>query len=204
MAISCILLSAGSSSRFGSPKALAKIDAQTTVIEHIQRGLIASKVDEVIPVLGDSFEEVKPYILNHKKIKIAYNKDFLLGQTSSFKAGLKEVSPKAAGVMLLPVDVPFVKSSTIDALVDEFIHEKRALLIPSYHGRKGHPPIFSCRFIKELLALKDSEGINAFQLRRQDEIFLFPVLDAGVSLSFNTQKEFEEVKSKATRSIILK
>src|SRR3990167_701833 len=108
--ISCIVLSAGQNSRFGSPKALAKFKGRT-VIEHLQIVLIASDLDEIIIVLGAFVNDIKPYLLKHKKIKVVYNKDYNLGQTSSFQTGLKVMDQQSQGVMLLPVDFPLVQTA---------------------------------------------------------------------------------------------
>ena len=98
--ISCILLSAGLSKRFGSPKALADISG-VSVIRYIQNTLIESKIGEIVVVLGANKEKIKSHILNHKKIKVVYNKDYNFGQTSSFKAGLSQISNDSKGIMLL-------------------------------------------------------------------------------------------------------
>src|SRR3989338_3666132 len=74
--ISCILLSAGLSSRFGSPKALGLLDPSLTVIERVQQMLVSSRLDEIVIVLGFRHTRIKPYVLNHKKIKVVYNKDY--------------------------------------------------------------------------------------------------------------------------------
>ena len=66
--ISCILLSAGFSSRFGSPKALAKRNGET-VIEHIQRSLLNTLIEEIIIVLGNKADKIEPFVLNHKRVK---------------------------------------------------------------------------------------------------------------------------------------
>ena len=192
--VSCILLAAGSSVRFGSPKALAKING-ITVIEHLQSVLTASCAGEIIVVLGDHCENIKPHILNHKKVGLVYNKDYNLGQTSSFKAGLKAISPKSQGIMLIPVDVPALKGSTVDLLISRFIERKPTVLIPTYQGKRGHPPIFNACLKKELLDLDMSAGLNTLERRYEPDIMLFAVEDPGVLLSFNTPKEFEAVKS---------
>ena len=72
--VSCLLLAAGSSQRFNSPKALAPINGKT-VIEHLQNILLATPLDEVIIVLGAHQEAIKPFLLNHKRVKVVYNKD---------------------------------------------------------------------------------------------------------------------------------
>lgn len=192
--ISCILLTAGSSSRFGSPKALARLN-QETVIEDIQASLMNSPISEVIIVLGDQKELIEPYLLNHKKIKIVYNNDYYFGQTSSFKKGLEAASMEAQGFMLFPVDYPHVKEKTVCDLCDFFIKFKPLIVVPSFQGQKGHPPLFSSSLKKEFLSLKNDQGINAVSHVHKDQVELFSVEDSGVIKTFNTREEFENLKN---------
>ena len=67
--ISCILLSAGLSSRFGSPKALAKLPDGQTVIEKIQNQLLSIPESELIIVLGHAKTQILPLVLKHKNLK---------------------------------------------------------------------------------------------------------------------------------------
>lgn len=190
--ISCILLSAGLSSRFGSPKALAKINGET-VIEHLLKILLTLPLNEMIVVLGADAEKIKSCILNHKKVKVVHNKDYNLGQTSSFKAGLKRCSSAGAGVMLLPVDYPLIKKETFEELIKYFLERKPAALVPTHEGRKGHPPLFSSSLKKEFLGLQNSLGINTV-IQNHPETILFPVSDRGVIETFNTKEEWQKVK----------
>lgn len=191
--ISCILLSAGLSSRFGSPKALAKLNSKTT-IEHLTATLLASKVDEIIVVLGDMAETIKPIIPKHSKIKIVFNELFREGQTSSFKAGLRTVSPKAKGMMLSPVDTPLVTAKTLNMLIEEFYLKEPAILIPAFETRRGHPPIFHVQLKEQLLNLSSSKGLNEFEREHSAEACFFPVSDPGILINFNTPEEFTPLK----------
>ena len=192
--ISCVLLSAGFSSRFGSPKALAKLKGRT-LIEHLQELLLSTQLHEIIIVLGHDAEQIKPFLFKHTKIKVVYNKDYKFGQTSSFKCGLKKVAAAAAGIMLFPVDYPFIKKETLDTLIDHFEEKKPLALIPSHEEKKGHPPIFAAALKNELLALKDSLGINTVLHNHTDELAILPVSDPGILKSFNTKEEFEQIKA---------
>jgi len=192
--ISCILLSAGQSLRFGSPKALASINKKT-VIEHLLNALLETTVDEIIVVLGADQERIKPFLLKHKKIIVVYNKDYKMGQTTSFQTGLRNTSPETKGILLLPVDVPAVKSNTLDMLAQAFLLQKPLILIPTFEGRRGHPPIFHPQLKGPLLALKSDEGVNmVYQSYPSSAIVFCPVNDKGVTLSFNTIEEFERVR----------
>lgn len=191
--ITCILLSAGLSQRFGSPKALAPLNGDT-VIGHLQKNLVQTQVDEIIMVLGAQADQIKPRLLNHKKVKFVYNKDYILGQTSSFKVGLGQMADDTMGIMLLPIDCPFIQKETVNRLIQYFLNQNPLILIPAYRGQKGHPPLFSARLLDELLRLKNDCGLNTIAQSHQDETVIFPVEDRGIITSFNTPEEFDNVQ----------
>lgn len=195
--ISCLLLSAGFSSRFGSPKALARLDRQT-LIEHLQELLLATQLHEIIIVLGHGAEQIKPFLFKHRRIKVVYNKDYKFGQTSSFKCGIKEVAAPTTGVLLFPVDYPLIKKETIDTLITCFDEKKPMALIPSYDDRKGHPPIFNIQLKNEFQNLEDVSGVDTVIHRHIGEVVVLPVDDPGVIKSFNTKEEFEQLKAELT------
>ncbi|MBN1870068.1 MAG: nucleotidyltransferase family protein [Candidatus Omnitrophica bacterium] len=191
--IASILLSAGLSRRYGSPKALAKLNGET-VIERLQKVVIQSPVEEMIVVLGADADEIKPHLLNHNKIKFVYNKDYNLGQTSSFKAGLRSISKWVKGILLIPVDHPFIQPGTIDLLIRYYLKHFPLIVLPAFEGRKGHPPLFSADLKEEFLALDNGIGLNAIAHAHQNETVILPVEDAGVIQSFNTKEEFRDLR----------
>ena len=191
--ISCILLSAGSSSRFGSPKALAFFQHET-VMEHLLGTLLTTTIDEIVVVLGSHAEEIKPVILKHNKVKVVYNKDHNFGQTSSFKVGLQNISSEVSAILLLPIDYPFVQIETIDLLIKQFKKKNALMMIPAYGGLKGHPPLFDIQFKKRFLELDNAFGLNTIIHQHEKDVCLLAGDDPGVIKSFNTKIEFEKLK----------
>jgi CTP:molybdopterin cytidylyltransferase MocA len=191
--IACLVLSAGLSRRFGSPKALADMNGDTA-IGRLQKVLVNSRLDEVYIILGAHAQEIKPFLLNHKKVKSVYNKDYNLGQTSSFQAGLRSLSPQTKGFLLLPVDFPLVSQQTIDLLICRFKENEPLLVLPTFNGKKGHPPLFSVRLKEEFLGLGTDSGLNTVVHAHQDETAFLPVEDPGIIQTFNTQEEFERLR----------
>lgn len=185
---SCVLLAAGLSQRFGSPKALAVVNDQP-VIQRIQNTLLAANVDEIIVVLGAQAQDVQRTLLKHKRIKTVYNKDYIFGQTSSFQAGWRVCSAKTEAVFLYPVDYPWIKSETIASLSAARLETPEKILIPSFLQRKGHPPLFPTRFRDEFLNLSAQSGCHLVAQRHPDAVRLLPVTDEGVVASFNTVEE---------------
>ncbi len=192
--IHCLLLSAGESSRFGQPKALAPFGRET-VVEHLLKVLISSNVDGTTVVLGHGDDLIRPFILKHININVVYNKDHKFGQTSSFCAGLRSLNNDVDAVLLLPVDYPLVKAKTINALIDCFRARGSRIVIPSFRGRKGHPPLFSLSLKPEFLALDNGQGINTVAHRHQESSVVLEVDDPGVVRTFNTPEEFSALKA---------
>jgi CTP:molybdopterin cytidylyltransferase MocA len=188
--ITCILLAAGFSERFGSPKALASFRGRT-VIEHIQQTLLGTSCDEIVIVLGAHADQIRPSIFIHSRIRVVYNKDHYFGQTSSVQTGWRELQNSAEGAFFLPVDCPLVLSSSIDRIIDHFKKYQPDILIPAYQQKKGHPPLFHARLGQEIMGLPMSLGLNfLFGLHPPQTI---EINDAGIIKSFNTKEEFEAI-----------
>jgi len=191
--ISCILLSAGLSSRFGSPKALAKVNDHM-LLEQTQYMLLESNLHDIIIVLGADAKRIEPFVLNHKRIKLVYNKDYNFGQTSSFQAGLKNISKISSGVMLLPIDYPVIKTETINGLISYYKKKHPKVIIPSFKGKKGHPPLFNIKLKNEFLKLDKSKGLNTVSYHHNDNTIILPLNDPGITYTFNTQEELNKIE----------
>ncbi|MBF0491080.1 MAG: nucleotidyltransferase family protein [Candidatus Omnitrophica bacterium] len=189
--INCLLLSAGLNERFGSPKALAQLSSHT-VIEHIINTLMATSCSRIIVVLGAYAKNIEPLILKHKRVRIVYNKDYYLGQTSSIQAGWNHIDSDANGVLLLPVDCPMVQPSSINILIREFQNSLEQVTIPTFQGKKGHPPAIPIRLGPEILELPHDQGVNS--ILKRYPLQTLEINDPGIIQSFNTPEEFEELK----------
>jgi molybdenum cofactor cytidylyltransferase len=190
--ISCIVLAAGESTRFGSPKALARINSKT-VIEFTLQNLLKTKIDEIIVVLGAEAPLIAPYVLKNKKIKTVLNKDYKLGQTSSFKTGLAALNSNTEGVLLLPVDIPLIQPKTFDVLIEVFLKNPFLILVPVYKNKKGHPPVFSKKLFQEFKDLKNNEPLSTILRTHEAETLQLPVANPEVIQSFNTPEEFRKI-----------
>ena len=189
--ITCILLSAGLSERFGSPKALARI-AGNSAIWQLQNTLLQSRCDEIIVVLGAHADQIQPSIFIHSRIRVVYNKHYFFGQTSSVQAGWREANNSSMGVMFLPVDCPLIKSSSIDLIIDHFERHDPDILVPSFQNKKGHPPIFHQRLKSKILNLPMDAGLNSLFALYPPQII--DINDPGIIKSFNTPQEFKEIQ----------
>ncbi len=195
--LSCVLLAAGQSQRFGAVKSLATVEGQP-VIRRLQETVLSADCEELIVVLGAHAEKIEPTLLNHSRVTVVHNKDHKFGQTSSFQCGLRQIDPAADGVLLLPVDYPFLHSATLLQLRAISERHPADIIIPVYQGRHGHPPVFPAALRDEFLGLDPGVGLNTVQHRHPDLCRDCPVDDPGVTATFNTPDELAALIARLT------
>src|SRR5579863_4960798 len=104
----------------GFPKPLLKIDSTTFIEQTLQR--VMATVPSAVVVLGAHAERVRAAIPDDPRIKIAVNKNYLQGQLSSLRVGLRALGGDEDGALVHLADHPLVKRETFDAVID--LYEK--------------------------------------------------------------------------------
>jgi molybdenum cofactor cytidylyltransferase len=169
--VSGILLSAGESKRMGQPKALLKFGERSN-IENLLDEYLSSQLDKVIVVTGFNGESLKKFIekkTKNKKLKVVINEHYNLGMFSSIQKGIVEIS--RGGILIGIVDNPFINSTVIDELIENFSGGE--IVIPDYHGKGGHPVIIPVSLREEILnanpektSLKDVFSCHSDMIKR--------------------------------------
>jgi molybdenum cofactor cytidylyltransferase len=136
-----VVLAAGRSSRFGSPKALANLDGRP-LLEHVLDIAAAAGLDPVVVVLGDAAEAVEPAISWRRERRVR-NPDPARGLSSSVRLGLDTLAEidAAADAVILPGDQPRADPSVIRRLVDVAAATDRPIVAPRYAGGGGPNPV---------------------------------------------------------------
>ena len=170
MNVGGLVLAAGSSSRFGSPKALADLEGRP-LLQHVLDATAAAHLQPVVVVLGDSAPAIELRIRwrNERRIR---NPDPARGLSSSLRDGLADLSaiaPRVDAVVLLG-DQPRTSSEVIRQLIDASDRTDRPIVVPRYAGGGGFNPVFIRR--------------DAFRLAReaQQDRGLGPILAANPDL----------------------
>ena len=109
--ISAIVLAAGQSKRMNCDNKLIKKYNKKYLINYIVGTLIKSKVDKIIIVLGFQSRKVRKITAKNEKINFIYNKNYKSGISSSIKAGLKRVSKKNIGFLIVQADMPLISKN---------------------------------------------------------------------------------------------
>ena len=182
--LAAAILAAGESRRMGEPKALLPYRG-ATFLEHLIGVTRHPSVGITRIVLGAEAEAIQAK-LQVDPGTIVVNSEWRRGQLSSIQAAIRSLPPGITeGLVLCPVDHPLVSASLVAELISRFYAAKNSIVLPTYHGRRGHPVIFSASVYEELL--KASPGVGARQVvwAHADAVVEVPTEEEGVVLNLN-------------------
>jgi CTP:molybdopterin cytidylyltransferase MocA len=178
------IVAAGESRRMGAPKALLPYRCKT-FIEHLLEITSHPRIAAKRIVLGAHLDEIRAKLPN-EATSIVVNPDWRQGQLSSIQAAVRTVRPgETAGLILCPVDHPLVSADLVARLIDAFDAGENSVVLPTYHGKRGHPLIFRANLYPELLAASPNVGAREVVWAHAAELLEVPTEEEGVVLNLN-------------------
>lgn len=184
-----VILAAGESRRMGQPKQLLPF-GDKTMLECVIDAFRTPRVDEIRVVLGYKADKIAAKIAP-SGCKIVMNDHYQQGMFTSIQAGLRALPKKARLVMIAVCDQPRLKRKTVETLIEEFEKERHKILIPSYNGRQGHPPVLRAVYAKEILAMDESLTLKHFYAAHADEITRLAVKDEGSLVDIDDRETYQ-------------
>jgi molybdenum cofactor cytidylyltransferase len=187
--ISAILLAAGESKRMGRPKLLLTW-GDCTIIEKSVDTLLASKIDELIVVLGYQAQAALKR-LRARRLKAIINRQYRMGMSTSIRRGLGQVSSKSEAILIALADQPFIETDLINYLIDIYRGNPHRIVLPSYAGKRGHPVIFNrSRYQEEMNNLTGDIGCKPILDRHPEDILEVEVESEGVLADIDSWDEY--------------
>jgi len=182
--LAAVILSAGASSRMGRPKALLPY-REGTFLEHLIQVTRHPRIGVTRVVLGAGAEVIRTMAKLDPSI-VVLNPDWEQGQLSSICTGVRSLDGiDTDGMVLCPVDHPLVSAQLVSELVDRFYQERKAIVLPTFKGRRGHPAIFSSALYSELLAAPADKGARVVVWEHAADVVEVPTDEEGVVLNLN-------------------
>jgi len=186
------ILSGGQSRRMGSPKALLRFQGKT-FLEHLLEVTQHPRVGFTSVVLGAHVEEIRPLLRGHSA-KVIVNAEWQKGQLSSIQAAVRSLSADCTeGLMLCPVDHPLISEALIGKLIEAFDSSGKAIALPTFRGRRGHPVLFRSSLYDELLAASPEVGARQVVWSHPGDIVEISTEEEGVILNLNNPKTLQSV-----------
>jgi molybdenum cofactor cytidylyltransferase len=172
MPIAAVVLAAGSSSRLGSAKQMARLGGQT-LLERAVKTAVEAGLRPVFVVIAagqetafgvadvDNLPEDPVVLPGDPVVVMVVNPEAAEGMASSIRAGVR-AAQAAEGIVVMACDQPAVTAEHLRAVTAE---HRRALadgsdevVASTYAGRKGVPAYFPASAFAELLELRGDTG----------------------------------------------
>jgi CTP:molybdopterin cytidylyltransferase MocA len=129
--VAAVVLAAGASTRFGSPKQRLLL---APVLGRVRQ---ATSIDEIVVVLGAHDVETDA--------RTIHCPDWERGPGASLRCGLAVLPPEAEAAVVVLADGPALSPQAIDRVVDAWRNGDRDVAAASYGGNRGHPVVLGRR-----------------------------------------------------------
>lgn len=202
-----IVPAAGRSRRMGRPKLLLPLPGGGTVVGGTVAALVEGGVARVCLVVGPS-EGPDAAARDARRLRrwaeaeglgVAVNPEPERGMLSSILAGLdavggaQELAASGETVLVTPADLPYLRPSTVRAVLAARDREGAELAVPIDRGERGHPLAIAPRVLPEIPSLDLSVGLRQLLDRHPDGVLEVPVDDPGSVGDLDTPRDYERL-----------
>ena len=188
--IRAILLAAGQSKRLKGENKLTQKFKNKPLINHAINSLIKSKISKIIVVVGHDDRKIKKIIKKNKKIIFILNKKYKSGISSSIRVGLKKISKKNKGFIVVQSDMPFIKSSDINKICNSIKSKKFLVYALKFRNRIGNPIGFDISIVKKFKKMEGDVGAKFMVKRLKKKTKFIKVLTKRVFKDLDLRKDF--------------
>lgn len=188
--IAAVLLAAGESRRMGACNKLALEVGGQPLVRRTARVLLASRVCEVVAVLGHEATRVRG-LLGGLSLRTVLNEHYGDGQMSSVHCGLAALEGDYDGVMVALADQPLIEAQDIDRLVQGFARRTQgSVLVPVHAGERGNPIVLAWALRAQILGAGRNLGCKHLIERNPDLVATLEFEHARLTTDLDTPADY--------------
>lgn len=180
MKLHAIVLAAGDSRRYGTPKQLAPWNGGT-LLQHAVRLATAVCNNAVTVVLGAQAETIHAN-LPDPGIEVVRNPDWREGMASSIRAGIASLPDRADAALIMLCDQPMISETILSTLTQHWRQHPQSIVAGRYNNTHGVPAVFPRAFFAELLALRGDRGARQIMNVHPQRLETVPLPEAGIDI----------------------
>ncbi len=182
--LAAAILAAGESRRMGTPKALVSFRGKTFV-ELLLEATRHPRIGVTRVVLGAAADQIQ-LKLPIDASNFVVNSNWQQGQLSSIHTAIRSLPERATeGLLLCPVDHPLISSQLVARLIEEFDSSGKQIVMPVFHGHRGHPVIFHAELYPELLAASPEVGARQVVWAHGEDVAKVDTEEESVTLNLD-------------------
>jgi molybdenum cofactor cytidylyltransferase len=171
-----IVPAAGRSSRFGSMKLFADVDG-VLLVDRTVGSLLDAGINRVLVVCTGVEALARASVLRDPRVRVVVNPHPDRGMFSSIQTGIAEAGD--VGLLILPADMPFVRSQTIRLVAAQLEHED-GVVVAGIGNRRGHPIALPSRLRAPLLACSPEASLKEALRQLHETPWILEVDDPGI------------------------
>jgi molybdenum cofactor cytidylyltransferase len=199
---SALVPAAGMSTRLGRNKLLLPFNGRP-LIAHAVDTLLASKLDEIIVVVGHESDRVKEAI-GQRRVKIVENPRYREGLSTSVSAGLVAVSSRARAILIYLADQPLVEPEEINLLISSFDEADKAnkrIVVPFFRGQRGNPVLVSSAYKASMVSISGETGCRRVIKQNPGEVLTIEMETDHVLRDMDTIEDYERIVAEQQNSL---
>ena len=194
--IHAVILAAGASTRFGSPKQLVRIGGSPVLHQMISNAaFVAGR--SVTVVIGAHAREIAP-ALRQSAASVVVNRDWPEGLASSIRVAVESAPPRCDGLLLLLADQVAVTADDLKHLYAAWKRHPILIAAALYDGAPGLPAIFPRWTYPGLMELRGDRDPRQVIRRNIDQLVRIPMANASINL--DTPEDLLSIEETVTRS----
>lgn len=192
MTVAAMLLAGGESRRMGTPKPLLEWEGRSLIEYQIEQ--LQSAVDRIVVVLGHRADDVLP-LVHRVGAQAIINELYGEGRASSVRVAAAALPEDTSCVVVLNVDQPR-PAAAVRRLVDHHQRTSSLITLPTFDGKRGHPPVISGALLPEMREVREETlGLRAIMDAHASEIDDLDFDSPIVLLDLNEPEDYEAARA---------
>jgi molybdenum cofactor cytidylyltransferase len=203
--VSAVVLAAGLSTRMGRNKLLLTFRDKPLVV-HAVDTLLASKVGEIIVVLGYESEKVWDRLDDNQdrvsnvgqksRVLLVENPDYREGLSTSVRTGVQAISPEADAIMIYLADQPLLEPADVNRIIEGFAAaktENKTIVVPFFKGERGNPVVLDASLRDSILGIVGDVGCKGVIKRYPEKVYAIEMNNDHVVRDVDDAQAYERL-----------